>query len=203
MKKYWSFSLFLLLVLSFAVPALAKGKGAPTAPGKYTDWSGEIDELEVAETFKVADYGKVVIEPFDTSSTPLPESDDNTYEPVKKILGQVTPPFVEGLQGEFSTLPVSLKAGGDAEPKTLLVRGKVLEMDPGSQAARYWGGFGAGAARTRIAAEVVDAATGKVLLRFTQERRSGVGMMGGDYVKLMNRNLRTIGEDLALVLKAF
>lgn len=203
MKKYWFFSLSLLLILAFAVPALAKGKGAPAAPGKYTDWSGEIDELEVAEAFKVADYSKLIVEPFDTSSTPLPESDDNTYEPVKKILAQVTPPVVEGLQGEFSALPVSLKAGGDAEPKTLLVRGKVLEMDPGSKAARYWAGFGAGAARAKVSGEVVDAATGKVLLRFTQERRSGVGMMGGDYEKLMNRNLRTIGEDLALVLKAF
>jgi hypothetical protein len=28
-------------------------------------------------------------------------------------------------------------------------------------------------------------------------------MFGGDYVKLMNRNLRTIGEDLAGVLQHF
>jgi hypothetical protein len=49
----------------------------------------------------------------------------------------------------------------------------------------------------------VDAATGTVLLRFTQERRSGVGLFGGDYVELMNRNLVTIGQDLAGVLKAF
>jgi hypothetical protein len=76
-------------------------------------------------------------------------------------------------------------------------------MDPGSQAARYWGGFGAGAARTEVEGEVVDARTGKALLRFRQERRSGVGMFGGDYVKLMQRNLRTIGEDLAGVLRRF
>jgi uncharacterized protein DUF4410 len=76
-------------------------------------------------------------------------------------------------------------------------------MDPGSRAARYWAGFGAGAARTKLVGEVADAASGKVLLRFTQERRSGVGMGGGNYIELMNRNLVTIGEDVAGVLKAF
>jgi hypothetical protein len=50
---------------------------------------------------------------------------------------------------------------------------------------------------------VVDAATGQVLLRFTQERRSALGPLAGDYVELMNRNLVTIGQDLAGVLKAF
>ena len=76
-------------------------------------------------------------------------------------------------------------------------------MDPGSKAKRYFAGFGAGAARTKVSGEIVDGKTGKVLVRFTQERRSGVGMMGGDYVGLMNRNLRAIGEDVANIVSAF
>jgi hypothetical protein len=177
--------------------------GAPTTPGKYTEWNDEIDELEVVQTFKTADYDRIVVEPFDTASTPLPKPDDNTYQPVKNVLANPAEPFVEGLKEEYSGKPVELQEKGKPGPKTLLVRARVVEMDPGSKAARYWAGFGAGAARAQISGEVVDAATGKTLLRFTQERRSGVGMMGGDYEKLMKRNLRTIGEDLAGVLKAF
>ena len=75
--------------------------------------------------------------------------------------------------------------------------------DPGSRAARYWAGFGAGAARTKLEGELVDAASGRVLLRFTQERRSGVGLGGGSYVNLLNRNLRAIGEDLGAGLQQF
>lgn len=191
-----------LLLLSLAAPADAKGKGASTAPGKYKEWNDEIDELEVVQAFKVADYDRVVVEPFDTSSTELPDSDDNTYQPVKNVLAHAAEPFVEGLKGEYSAKPVELQEKAK-EAKALIIRAKVVEMDPGSKAARYWAGFGAGAARAQITGEVVDGATGKTLLRFTQERRSGVGMMGGDYEKLMNRNLRTIGEDLAGVLKAF
>jgi hypothetical protein len=143
-------------------------------------------------------------EPFDASATPLPEEDDNTYAPVKNVLARTAPPFVEGLSGELGKPSASVgEKGQKAGAGALVVRGKVVTMDPGSKAARYWGGFGAGAARTELQGEVVDGGSGKVLLRFHQERRSGVGLVGGDYEKLMDRNLRAIGEDLAGVLKHF
>lgn len=196
-------SLAVALLSLLASPVAArKGKAPSTEPGRYTDWNDEIDELEIVETFKLSDYSKVVVEPFDADDTPLPEKDDNTYEPVKEILKDSAGPFVDGLGGEVERIEVSQGPGGKGEG-TLIVRGKVLTMDPGSRAARYWAGFGAGAARAEVSGEVVDAATGKVLLRFKQERRSGVGVAGGDYVKLMQRNLRTIGEDVALILNAF
>lgn len=196
---------FALLASLLALPggAFARDKPAPTSPGKYTDWGGEIDELEIVASFKLADYGTIVVEPFDTSAAPLPPKDDNTYAPVQYVLAHVTLPFKDGLAESLRT-PVALaEPGKTAGSGDLVVRGKVIQMDPGSKAARYWAGFGAGAARTEIDGEVVDGSTGKVLLHFRQERRSGVGTMGGDYEKLMDRNLRTIGEDIAGVLKHF
>ena len=196
-----------LAVAILAAPGgvvFAKKKPASIEPGKYTEWNGEIDELEIVESFKLADYDRIVVEPFDTSATPLPEEKDNTYAPVKSILASVGPPFAAGLSAVLSKPPIEVGEAGKAPSSgALVVRGKVINMDPGSQAARYWAGFGAGAARTELAGEVVDVKTGKVLLRFRQERRSGVGMFGGDYEKLMQRNLRTIGEDLANALRRF
>jgi hypothetical protein len=189
-----------------AAPAAAKGKKAPpTTPGKYTDWKDEIDEVEIVQAFALGDYSRIVVEPLDASATPLPESSDNSYAPVKEVLADNAPAFAAGLtEGLVARkVPVEIQQAPTAEPKTLLVRGKILVMDPGSRAARYMVSFGAGAARTQLACEVIDAASGNVLLRFTQERRSGVGVGGGSYVKLLNRNLHTIGGDLALVLVAF
>ena len=203
MKTYLRLVLALLILAAPGSAAFAKKKPAPTAPGKYTEWDGEIDELEIVQSFKLADYDRVVVEPFDTSATPLPEEKDNTYAPVKNVLARVTPPFVEGLAGELSKPAEVGEKGKKAEPGTLLVHGKVLNMDPGSKAARYWAGYGAGAARTEIEGDVTDVRTGKVLLRFHQERRSGWGTFGGDYEKLMDRSLHQIGEDLAGVLKHF
>jgi hypothetical protein len=189
-----------------AAPLLAKkGGGPPTAPGKYTDWNDEIDRLEVVESFHLADYKSIVVTQLDATDVQLPSESDNSYTAVKQVLGDTASPIVEGIREAESKKKVAAEVGAaDASTAgTLLLRGKVLEMDPGSRAARYWGGFGAGAARTKIEGEVVDAATGKVLLRFTQERRSGVGIGGGGYPQLLNRNLRQLGEDVALILSAF
>jgi hypothetical protein len=191
-----------LVLAAVAAPASARKKAAPTAPGKYSEWNGEVDELEVVQTFKLADYSKIVVAPFDTKDTPLPGKDDNTYAAVKGVLAAPSGPFAQGLSGELGD-KVAVSQGTEGGEKTLLVRGKVTSMDPGSRAKRFWGGFGAGAAGTGIQGEVVDATSGQVLLRFTQERRSAAGAFAGDYVELMNRNLVTIGQDLAGVLKAF
>ncbi len=200
-----SISLFVLVALLFAsaTPTLAKKKknkgGNQTEPGKYVDWQDEIDELEIVETFKSADFKRVVVSGFDTSKTPLPEPDDNSYGPAKEVLADAVSSFVEGMRNEGS-MTVATGEGGAGD---LVISGAVEEMDPGSRAARYWGGFGAGAARTKLWIEVKDGGSGKTLLKMRQERRSGVGMAGGNYVKLMNRNLRAIGKDAAMVLETF
>lgn len=197
----------LIGLLAFAGTADARKKkhqAAPTAPGTYTDWGGELDSLEIVETFSLGDYQRLAVGELDTGGTPLPEPDDNSYAPVQEVLADVTSPLVEGLlESEVGLSVAAQKGAAPAGAGGLLLRGHVVEMDPGSRAARYWGGFGAGAARTKIEGELVDSASGRVLLRFTQERRSGVGVGGGNYVNLLNRNLRTIGEDLGNVLKAF
>jgi hypothetical protein len=203
MRTLTRLGIALLLLVAVTVPAFArKAKADPTAPGVYTDWKDEVDELEIVEGFKLSDYETVSVESFDTKDTPLPEADDNTYGPVKSVLADAAGPFTQGLAGAVGDrIDVSRGAGGGA--KAIVLRARVESMDPGSRAARYWAGFGAGAARTRLAGEAVDAATGKVLFRFKQERRSGVGAVGGSYVELLNRNLITIGEDVALIFSAF
>jgi hypothetical protein len=205
----------LLLAATAALPAAhARSKHeAPTTPGTYHDWNGEIDEIEIVAVWKLADYRRVSVATLDASEAKLPEANDNTYEPVKVMLAGATPPFVAGLskalrQGiEVRTEAAPSETGNgtpaQGEPKTLLIRAKVVTMDPGSRAARYWGSFGAGAARTKISGELLDAETGAVLARFTQERRSGFGFAGGGYVEMMSRNLRTIGKDVAGLLNAF
>lgn len=191
-------------VLAAGTAGAARKDKAPTAPGTYHGWNGDLDEVEVVETFDRAGYQRLVVGTFDTSGTPLPEPDDNSYARVKQVLGDVETSLIQGLREDPSGLEVVRQEGeAPAAEGVLLLRGRVLEMDPGSRAARYWAGFGAGAARTKLEGELVDAASGRVLLRFTQERRSGVGMGGGGYVELLNRNLRAIGRDLAAGLRQF
>lgn len=193
-----------LLFVAIAIPSFARGKKSPatTEPGKYQNWGPDIDELEIVKKFHAADYKNIVVQPFNTDDVKLPDKSDNTYEPVKKVLASATEGFVQGLRGAVGQ-KVTLAEKAPKSSDTLVIRGRVETMNPGSKAARYWGGFGAGAAATKISGEIVDARTNEVLARFTQERRSGVGAMGGDYQELMQRNLNKIGDDVANIFKAF
>lgn len=195
------------LAVCLALPLLA-AKKPPTAPGKYEAWGPDIDELEIVRTFKAADYKRVVVEPLDVSKTPPPE-DADMAEKVSKVLAEATKPFLEGLAEEETGLEIAVeqKESEKKEEKkgTLLVRARVTTMDPGSRSKRLLIGYGAGAARAAIEGELVDAATGEVLLRFTQERRSGVERFGrgSSYEEIMARNLVKLGEDVANILKQF
>jgi len=189
-----------LVVIAIAFAAMA-AKKAPTAPGKYAEWGPDIDSIEIVKTFRFADYSKVVVQPLDTSSTPKAEEPDMVGK-VEKVAAQATVPFLSGLK---KGVPDAAMASAQAGSGELIVRGKVTALEPGSRAKRMWVGYGAGAARTAIDGEIVDAKTGEVLVRFTQERRSGVDLpfRGSSYEDIMKRNLSAIGEDVANLLKEF
>ena len=217
-----------LSVLMLSGSLLAElSRPSPTSPGKYSRWGGEIDKLEIVAPFKLAGYSRIVVEPFDTSSTPLPKPQDSTYGPVKNALAHTTPTLAAVLSAALPAAPAQVEEpGAGSEAGALVVRGKVLTMDPGSDIPVY-SANGPGRARTVIAGEVVDGTTGKTLLRFQQERRIGpsgglqegfgrngevqvnvrsenlAGSSGNLYEKALSFNLRLLGHDLADVLKSF
>lgn len=187
-----------LLILAFAVPMFA-AKKAPTAPGTYKAWGPDIDQFEIVKTFKPSDYANIVIEKLDVSATPRSE-DADVAEKVSKVLDIATEPFTAGLKDNLQGLTIA----GESGARTLIVRGKVTTLDPGSRGKRMFVGYGAGAARAAITGEIVDASTGEVLVRFTQERRSGIERFGrgSSYEEIMKRTILAIGRDVANILKA-
>jgi hypothetical protein len=78
----------------------------------------------------------------------------------------------------------------------VMVEGQVTLIDGGSRALRYWVGFGAGATKFAVRGRV-RTADGKVLGEFSDERRSGFGMFGGDTETLMHRCVESVAYDVA------
>ncbi len=197
-------SLAWLLVASFAAPAFA-GK-VTTAPGKYKEWGeDDIDELEVVEAFKFADYKDgVVVATLDVSKAPAGEGKE--AKNVQGALASVDKAFFEGVKKGVAgfSKSTSVQAGAGAG-KALLIKGTVIELNPGSKGARAGVGFGAGAAKAILMGEIVEADTGKVLLRFNHEKRagSGMGFGGGNSMKLMLKGAEHVGEALGKAFKAF
>ena len=90
-----------LVALALAPSLLARSKPAPTAPGKYKEWGRDIDEIEVVKTFKLSDYDKVVVLPFDTTGTPLPEKTEKSYATIKSVLAGYSLTLAEALRPEL------------------------------------------------------------------------------------------------------
>jgi len=151
-------------------------------------------------------YDRVVVLPFDTSNTPLPKESDKSYASVKSVVDSYTESFTEALRDEVkSKVKVESVASAPKSARVLILRGTVEDVSPGSRAKRYLVGYGAGAAGSRMSGELVDAKTGEVLVRFTQERRSGGTwkVAGGSDVQVMRDSVHATGQDIAHLLEQF
>ena len=200
-------TLMLLLAVMIAAAPLAQARGkkaVQTAPGKYTEWSdAEIDEIEIVKELSLADYEAIAVVPFDTSKV-KPEGDKAVV--IQGALDGYTAVFVEGLRDDLEgKLKVDIVDKAPKKAKTLVIRGTVEEMNPGSRAKRYVAGFGAGAARNKVSVEISDAKSGEVLVRFTQAHRSAgtFKFAGGSDAQVLRDGTRAMGEDTATVLKSF
>jgi hypothetical protein len=200
-------SLLLVVCAVISFNAFARGKAVTqTAPGKYKAWGPDIDEVEIVQTFKAADYDKIVVLPFDTAGTPLPDAKEKSYNTIKSALETYTPTLVEALRPELKAkAEVATADKAPKTAKTLIVRGKVEELNPGSRAGRMLVGYGAGGSGTKLSGEIVDAKTGEVLLRFTQARRSGgtFKFAGGNDLDVMRDSIHAAGKDIARIIDSF
>ncbi len=184
-------------VVAVFVSASAIAAPAPTTPGTYRDWHG-VDEVTIIRPFNAAAYSQIAVESFDSTGVKLPPVNDNTYRAVQSAIRIMKPAFMDGLAQKAQR-----KASANAPGKTLVVRARLAKVDPGSQAARYFVGFGAGAVKIAIAGEIIDRSSGKVLVRFAQERRSAFGAFGGGYGELFQRTARQIGGDIGELINTF
>jgi Domain of unknown function (DUF4410) len=200
-----NFALFCFLLGSLTL-GLRENAGAAsreTTPGKiYRNWHGDIDEVTILQTFRLDAYNDIAVESFDTRGVTLPNPKENTHAAVQAALGSIKPAFIEGFLKNLRRKTGGANPGS-GKGETLVIVARLTKLDPGSQAARYWAGFGAGAVKIEMTGDVVDARSRKVLIRFKQERRSGVGIFGGAYGELFVRTARQIGGDVADLLNAF
>jgi len=185
-----------LAALAGFVCTTAFASSAP-APGTYRDWH-DVDEVTIIRPFNAAAYSDIAVESFDSLGVKLPPANENTYRAVKSAIQVMKPAFMAGLAEKAER-----KNNANAPGKTLVVRARLTKVDPGSQAARYFVGFGAGAVKIAIMGEIVDRSSGKVLVRFAQERRSAFGAFGGGYGELFRRTAHQLGGDIGELINAF
>ena len=196
-----------LFVLIAAAGCGHPSKSLPASyPATVRSWHhGTLDSVEFVERFALSDYQTVLVEPVETQGVPLPPAKDNTYKPVTDALAKATTLVSTGVrQGVKGAVAVDSapSRSSTGAGKELLVRSTVLIMDPGSQAARYWVGFGAGKAETRIKGEIVDGSSGRTLARFEDSAETSGGLFGGGYA-LLEGHLTDLGSHIGTLVTAF
>jgi hypothetical protein len=189
------------LALPVGAKTAQRNSSRNLAPGTYHDWGNDFDEVVILRPLKAAAALRIDIAPINYEGVRLPDENDNTYRAVKEVLANSMKPYLKGLQEKLASA-IRAQVGGSGKPPALLLRTRISRIDPGSQAARYWAGFSAGAVIVEMTGEISDERTKTVLITFRQERRSGFGVFGGGYHALLDRTIKQIGGDVAGLLNA-
>ena len=193
---------FALVGLPLFTTSISCAKPPLIAPGKYSNWDGRIQEVEVLQPFHLKDYATIEVLPPDVSAIPIPT--DNTRDAVRQTLTDAAHIISEELDGE---LPGRMKIkaepllGGMSMPaRALALKVKFVSLDPGSRSKRSLSFGNTGKASVVLSGELADATTNQPLLRFTVRNDDGGH---GDYEHVLEENLQHAVDHLSKLIKAF
>lgn len=94
----------------------------------------------------------------------------------------------------------SVKLPQADSPDALLIEGAVVECNPGSRAARYLVGFGAGKTACAAVCEIYEPGKTNPCIRIYTRDTGSMGTFGGDSVAMLNHIMTEIAARLATTL---
>jgi len=107
-------------------------------------------------------------------------------------------PFIKQFNMTFQD---SLKLTREKSPNALRIEGAVVECNPGSRAARYMVGFGAGKASGAVVCEVYEPNQSKPIIRIYARDRGSSGAFGGDSVAFLNHIFSQVALRVSALLE--
>lgn len=145
-----------------------------TAPVLLADWTVHGDPVDHAElkATKIAADSTIYVKDFSTTDSNLGKfKHTNTAERLVSVIPHLLAiDLVEELRNiGFDAV---LDSGEPIPADSLILAGRFTELDPGSQSARVWIGFGAGKSRVCIEGQVTEAQSG---LGTFSHCRAGIG----------------------------
>ena len=166
---------------------------------------GVLDEIQLFVATLPEPHKRVSIHPFESDGANLgtgaQEGEADEQAEAKQMQKEGPAFLAESLAQELRARHTFEPVAADAE-SDIVVTGRFVELNPGSRKKRYFVGFGAGKAAVGVAGEVRDG-SGRLLANFKQRRIAVGGWGGGDSIKKMQSDSRSIGKDLAKFLHAW
>lgn len=196
------FTLLLLMLTLITTPTMLMAADTLSKPGKFDD-----EEILTNERLGTK-YDTIVVKDYSTKGAQL----DNIDVEEKKLLEEAEGDIVKALTESTvkylkkETKFKQVEANSATKTKAVILQGKITKFNGGVGAAKYFLGFMAPkSTKTNISieAELVDAESGKVLVKIKDIRSGGEGNTLGsrNMTKAFIVQAQDEGEELAEFIK--
>jgi uncharacterized protein DUF4410 len=152
--------------------------------------------------FNLRTYEVIVVEVFRVAPGEVKDEEDTRL--AKDMSAYLHAQLLAKLKAA-SVFPRVIDASAAAQPPgsgpALRLQGDITRLTEGSQALRYFVGFGAGAAKAQIETRFIDDQSREVRLITADRRAAGVGIFGGDGRQFVTESMDQMADGLVKLLR--
>jgi hypothetical protein len=147
-------------------------------------------------------YTAIVLTPFKVAPTEI--KDDEDARLAKDMTAYFQAQLVRRLEaaGIFARV-IDGAASADTPQglRVLRLEGEMPKLTEGSQALRYFVGFGAGAAKAQIETRLIDVQSRRVEMITADRRAAGMGIFGGDGRQFVTESMDQMADGYVKLLR--
>jgi hypothetical protein len=153
----------------------------------------------VAAGFDLKGYRVVLVERFPVATSEIEDEGDQRF--ADKMAAFYQQELLRRLrESKLFSQVEPLPGSGPLAGKTLVLRGSITRLGRGSQAMRYFVGFGAGSTRAQAEMHFVDVDSRRIVLVTADRRLGSAGWFGGDDEDFLEESFDDMARDLVKFL---
>ena len=199
------------LIVGAVAALLVTGCGAhrmtPVNPQGVADLKPDVEDADggfvgVRSDFAPRTYTAIVLTPLKVAETEVKDEQDARL--AKDMAAYFQAQLVRKLEAAKIFARVIDGAASADVPQGLRVlrlEGEMPKLTEGSQALRYFVGFGAGAAKAQIETRLVDVQSRRVEMITADRRAAGMGIFGGDGRQFVTESMDQMADGYVNLLK--
>ena len=160
-----------------------------------------LGEETIYTSKRLSSYNSFIVRDFPVDGANISNIDKEEqpkFEAMKgKIVNLLSDELVKQLKAR--KLFKKVQRNGKPDAHTLILEGKFTEVDAGNRALKVWVGFGAGKSKLTVKGRILDAATGKELVVFENDRHAPMSL--ANFEEIFLDDTRNLAEDFANFLE--
>ena len=194
-----------VLLLALVMAGCGAHRVTPVDPLVTGDLKPSIEDTDgglvgIARGFSPKAYSVIIVEPFKVREAEIKDDEDRRL--AKDMATHLQTQIAQRLRtaGVFARV-MDAPGGGGGDGRALRLEGDITRLTEGSQALRYFVGFGAGAAKAQMETRLVDVQSRQVLLVTADRRAAAMGVFGGDGRQFVAESMDQMADGLVKLLK--